>query len=324
MTPRIGGQSGHGPEQNDFLKNQGGLLTRYTDANEQPQTPTAVRAGTENLSLRSQIAYTEMLPSEQPVQVTFTVGGGPVSFLVPLTTGATRTVTAKPGPAIAAIYPSAAAVFPRSVAPGSLISIYGSDLALPSGPPEVTISGQRMPISYAAGTQINSVVPENASGLVKAQVKTTAGQRTVNLIHRTGSAGYLRPGAQCGNGCSRHSGIALTSRRLCRAVPYRSRSNKGARRAELGGDSTRSEFWRTALRSDVCGPAPGYPGLDQINCQISATLQATECGPSGRTVRIANQQYYDAAGSLNTTLVRLDNSVAMLRKESSDISAASG
>jgi uncharacterized protein (TIGR03437 family) len=24
------------------------------------------------------------------------------------------------------------------------------------------------------------------------------------------------------------------------------------------------------------GRAPGYPGLDQINCQISATLQATD------------------------------------------------
>lgn len=267
---------GTGPEQNDFLKNQGGLITRYTDANDQPQTPTAVRAGTENLSLRSQIAYSEMLASEQPVQVTFTVASGSASFAIPLTTGATRAVTAKPGPAIAAIYPSAAAVFPRSAAPGSLISIYGSDLALSSGQPEVTISGQSMPISYASGTQINSVVPENASGLVKVQVKTTAGQRTVNLVIEPAVPAIFAPALNA------VTGAPVTPQSPLRPGDYVALFLTGlGQTREQGGLNWAVIQPEVSFGGQPCvvtfaGRAPGYPGLDQINCQISMTLQATD------------------------------------------------
>ena len=85
-------------------------------------------------------------------------------------------MTFKPGPSIAGVFPSAAAVFPRSVAPGSLISIYGTELTQAAGQPEVNVAGRAMPISFAAANQINSLVPANASGLVKLQVKSSSGR----------------------------------------------------------------------------------------------------------------------------------------------------
>ena len=165
---------GVSPEQDQFLSKGGGLMLRYRDSNDRPQQIEKATSPQAELSLFDKsIVFTDYIAATaQPLPITLTLPNNVTAAVsVPLVTGSTRAVISKPGPLVNAIYPSAAALFPRSVAPGSLISLYGSQLTTSSGNSDVMVAGQPAPISFADPSQINALVPDNASGLVKVQVR---------------------------------------------------------------------------------------------------------------------------------------------------------
>ena len=272
---------GTSPEQNTFLSTGGGLLVRYRDAFDRTlQLEKAASAQGELPIIDKSLFFTDFLPAAQPLAVTLTLANNVTAALsIPLVTGSTRAVTAKPGPVINAVFPSAAALFPRSVAPGSLISIYGSQLVTPSGASEVSISGQPTQLSFAGPDQINTVVPENASGLVKLQVKNAAGEHTANVLVEPVVPALFAPALNAS------SGALVTAQAPLRRGDYVALFLTGLGRTELRNGLN----WAVAM-PDVsfggqpcvvtfAGRAPGFSGLDQINCMISADVQASDAAP---------------------------------------------
>jgi uncharacterized protein (TIGR03437 family) len=186
---------------------------------------------------------------------------------------------------VAAVVPAFSAVFPRNVAPGMFISIYGTNLATsatqaPSlpypnilGTTEVRLNGVLLPLHYAAPEQINAVVPA-ASGLAKLNVKTAAGEHTVNVLFQP-AVPALFSGV-----LNAVTGVLVTSDSPLRAGDYVSLFLTG-----LGATVTRDGLEWAVVRPEVlaggkpcellyAGRAPGFIGLDQINCRLAADLPA--------------------------------------------------
>jgi uncharacterized protein (TIGR03437 family) len=265
--------------QNEFLSKNAGLLVRLKDANDRTQSLTkAVATGQGDLTIISQqLGFADQLTvAQQPLQLVLTAGGLSTTINVPLTLGATRALILKSGPSIDAVLPSAAAVFPRTVAPGSLISIYGTQLTPGSGQLDVNVAGRAMPISYASATQINSLVPDNASGLVKLQVKSSTGEQTVNLLVEPTVPTIFAPALN-----------ALTNALVTPQSPLHPGDYVSLYLTGLGQTREQAGLNWAIIQPQVsfggqpcivsfAGRAPGFPGLDQINCKVSATLEPTD------------------------------------------------
>jgi uncharacterized protein (TIGR03437 family) len=205
--------------------------------------------------------------------------GVAAALSVPLVTGSTRAVTAKAGPLVNAIFPSAAALFPRSVAPGSLVSLYGNQLSTMSGATEVLVNGQTMPVLFADAQQINTLVPEAAAGLVKLKVKNTAGEHSVNLLVEPVAPAIFAPAL---NG--------ITGTLVSPQAPLHRGDYVALFVTGLGATETRGGLEWAVAQPEVtfggrpctvtyAGRAPGFPGLDQINCRISEEAQLSDAAP---------------------------------------------
>jgi uncharacterized protein (TIGR03437 family) len=174
----------------------------------------------------------------------------------PPLTGGYTVVIDKPGPRIALIIPSAARLPVLSLAPRMLISIYGYNLANSI----VTVNGQALAISYAAENQINTLLPENIRGLAKLTVSNEQGQQTTNIfIEAAAPAIFTKDGTGSGTAAAFRVGdvveLYLTGLGVDSTTPI----------VTLNGVATAVEY---------AGPAPGYPGLDQINFHLPAGVQS--------------------------------------------------
>ncbi len=264
--------------QNSFLSRNGGLVVALKDLNDRTQSFSRASTNQGDLSIiNNQLGYAaQFTVTPVPLQVTFTTGSSTTTSLIPLTLGATLATTAKPGVSINAVFPSAAAVSPRAVAPGSLISIYGSGLTPGSGQLDVNVAGQRMPISYASPTQINSLVPDNASGLVPLQVRSVGGEQTVNLLIEPTVPAIFAPALNA------VTGALVTPDSPLHVGDYVALflTGLGRTRSEAGLDwaivQPQVTFGGEPCIVSFAGRAPGFPGLDQINCRISINVQASD------------------------------------------------
>jgi uncharacterized protein (TIGR03437 family) len=274
-----------------FLKTRRGLTIDWRDATNGVLSLQSAAVGQEPLGVRSnQLAYGDFVTSDA-VQLTLTGATGTATVTVPGSAGSTRALTVKAGPQIAGVLPSFAAVFPRSVAPGMFISIYGSELATSTaqaaglpyptvlGTTEVRLNGALLPLHYAAAGQINAVMPERASGLAKLNVKTAAGEHTVNI--------FVEPAvpALFGAALNAITGALITPESPLRPGDYVSLFLTG-----LGATVTRDELEWAAAQPEVvadgkicellyAGRAPGFIGLDQINCRLSPDVQPNNSTP---------------------------------------------
>lgn len=263
---------GQSPQQHSQLSNHAGLLFRGKDAMDRTLTPvSATVTGVGSLEIRSssQLAYSEYLPAPDPLQLHVELPGTAGSLVVSLPPGATSSITYKSGPSIAGVFPSAAAIFPRIVAPGSLVSIYGSQLSAGSASPEVTIASQRTPLSFSSDTQINTLVPEDANGVLKLRVANTAGEHTVNILVEPAAPAIFAPALN-----------ALTGTLVTLETPLRRGDYVSLYLTGLGRTTMRDGLAWANIVPEVtvggqpcpvtyAGRAPGYLGLDQINCHLS-------------------------------------------------------
>jgi uncharacterized protein (TIGR03437 family) len=296
---------GAAPEDNPFLSANLGLLFAARNPADEPLTlgsATATYSGgdvkTLNVTSNSR-AYNDLLPSGAATLSAVTASGA-VSRQLTLPAGSYLAAVLKQGPNISRIYPAASRVSPLSVAPGTFASIYGDSLASQTeqaatidypnmlGGAQVTIGGVPLPLQYASPSQINSVIPDDASGLVTLTVKTGAGRHTVNLlIEPAVPAIFTQDSSGTGPASAlnwRNNALVTPSNPL-RAGDYLELFLTG-----LGSTTRRGGLDYANLQPSViiagkdcpvsyAGRAPGYRGLDQINCLVPAGLSPDAAAP---------------------------------------------
>lgn len=178
--------------------------------------------------------------------------------------GGYTTVIDKAGPQILLIAPSAARLPILSLAPRMLISIYGNNLAGST----VLLSGQALAVSYTGEHQINTLLPSTASGFLKLSVNNGQGQANANiLVERAVPAVFSRDGSGTGAAAAIRTGdfvsLYLTGLGAGDAQPI----------VTVNGASVPVTY---------AGPAPGFPGGDQINILSAERAPGTVVVYSGR------------------------------------------
>lgn len=170
--------------------------------------------------------------------------------------GTYTVVISKPGPMIALIAPSAARVSTLSLAPRMWISIYGSNLSGST----IALNGQPITINYTSDHQLNVLLPDNVAGLTSLTVSNAQGKTSENVfVEAAVPAIFTLDGSGTGGAADIRTGdyisLFLTGLGANQVVPV----------VTLNG---------TPATVTYAGPAPGFPGLDQINFRLPDGLSS--------------------------------------------------
>jgi len=291
-------------ENDPFLSVDGGLIVEARNADDTLLSMSSLKAtssaGTsKQLNIPSgDVAYTDLFPAG-PLTLT-AVAPLTITNSVTLPAGGVEPYTVKPGPQIVRVLPAPTNVFPLSLAPGMFVSIYGTALAaqtaqatgLPfpvqSSDAQVSFNGTPILLSYASAAQINAVIPDDASGLATLMVSNGAGKRTVNVfVEAAMPAIFTLDGSGTGPAAAinaANNGVVSSSNPL-RVGGYVElyATGLGATTNRGGLDYANQQPTVTIGGSDCpvtyAGRAPGYVGLDQINCLVPAGLGANASAP---------------------------------------------
>ena len=268
---------GSAPEQNPFLATGGGLLVRARTADDMAVNPQSIRvtppvgaAKDLNMSNR-EIAYTDLVGAGRE---SLMVNAGTASFTtsVELPAGGTRAFVVKPGPHILAVIPAPAAVSPLVVAPRMIVSLYGTGMEQAT----LTLDGTAMETSYVSDTQVNAILPSgSAPGLHRLTLRNAAGSHTVNVMLEAAYPVVFKASAA----------NAVTGSLVSEANPLHAGDYVELFLTGLGQTVRRSGLDFAQLQPTVtiggancpvtyAGAAPGYAGVDQINCVVPAGLSA--------------------------------------------------
>jgi uncharacterized protein (TIGR03437 family) len=263
---------GQAAEQNSFLSTGGGLEARAKSAADQYLTIQSATASSSLSVNGNAAAWAEFLPSGAQ-DLTISTSSGRLQDNVTLPPAFTSSITVKQGPLIARVLPSAAAVFPLAVAPGEIVSIYGTNLATS----QVTVGGVAATVDYNGVSQINAIVPDSVQGFVPFTVSNAAGSHTVNvLIQPAVPAIYTQDQSGTGPAAALNgiTNVLVTSTSPLHPGDYVSLYLTGLGSAQpavtVGGQPCNVAY---------AGAAPGFPGLNQINCQIAVGLSASPTSP---------------------------------------------
>lgn len=274
--------------------NRGGLQLQFRDAEDRVLP---LQAATGGLSIRNnEIVWSDRLTAGR-TEFIISAGGTMIPVTATVPQGATAAAVAKSGPSVFAVYPNLVTVLPRAVAPGMLISIYGSQLSngmlAAEGLPyptslagtEVRFNGVPGRLTYVSPAQVNAIAPEDASGLMQLTVRTGAGSRTVNVLVEPALPAVFPVAINAATG-----GL-ITAEAPVRRGEFLSLFLTGLgvteRRAD-GLDWARQQP-QVNVGGQPCmlqyaGRAPGYDGLDQINCQIASAASVGSSAPVTVTV----------------------------------------
>ena len=286
-------------EKDPFLSVDGGLIVEAHNADDTLLSMSSLKAtssaGTsKQLNIPSgDVAYTDLFPAG-PVTLT-AVDPLTVTNSVTLPAGGVEPYTVKPGPQIARVLPAPANVFPLSLAPGMFVSIYGTALAAQTaqatGLPfpvqlsdaQVLFNGTPIPLSYVSAPQINGVIPDDASGLATLMVSNGAGKRTVNVfVEAARPAIFTLDGSGSGPAAainaSNNAVVSANNPLHAGAYVELYATGLGATTNKGGLDYANQQPTVTIGGSDCpvtyAGRAPGYMGLDQINCIVPAVASS--------------------------------------------------
>ncbi len=284
---------GQAPSDSPLLSMASGLQVQFRDPSNQILPITKVtQTGQPDLAIRnSQTAWTDRTPSV-PVQLTATTTNSTTAASTDLARAGTTFAIFKPGPFIVAALPAAQNVTPRAVAPGQFVSIYGSQLASSTAQSltqpyptnlaatEVRIGSQPIQIQYVSPTQINVLIPDNATTLIPLTVANAAGQHTINVVVEPTLPALFAPALN-----------AITGSPITEANPLKAADIVALFLTGLGRTQTRPDGLEWALQqpevtvaSKPCnvtyaGRAPGFAGLDQINCTLAADVIPSPTAP---------------------------------------------
>jgi len=280
---------------------RGGLLVVARDKDDNPITGvTAVTAGTTPFQKVSDYFYAEQIaPGAQ--NLTINAPGSNTAAAQNVTAGLYSVAVVKPGPRAAAILPAAGRVSTRTLAPGMFVSLYGAALASESAaaaslPLPTSLAGTQVlaganaiGLHFAGPTQINAILPEDASGLITLTVRTAAGASKINvLIEPAVPAIFTQTNTGSGPASAAQalSGVIISTQSKARAGDAISLYLTG-----LGATETREGLPWAKLQPKLfvgnleaqilyAGRAPGFAGLDQINFIVPANA------PSGDTTAL--------------------------------------
>ena len=271
-------------EQNEYLSVDSGLDVSIRSADDRVlaiDTITAASRGTTktlNTPGTRQVAYTDLIPSGA-VAVAATASGIHVEKSVGVDAGGYAAVTLKPGPYIYRLLPAAAVVFPLTVAPGEIIALYGDRL----DQSQILVGGKALNLIASSPSQVNAFFPSDVSGLVQVTAKDITGSHTINVLVEPAVPALFTQN-QSGQGAASALN-AVTNQLVSAGNPLRGGDYVALYLTGLGATTTSGDLEVARIQPTVtvggkacnvifAGRAPGFPGLDQINCQIPAGLAA--------------------------------------------------
>jgi uncharacterized protein (TIGR03437 family) len=291
---------GTAAENNPFLSVDGGLIVEARAADDSILSINSATASSQKLGISSNgLAYADQFPAGA-VPLNVTSGSLNVDTTVTLAAGGTEPYTVKPGPLISRVFPAAAANFPLVLAPRMFVAIYGADLAdktaeatgatFPSqlADAQVLADGTAIPLYYVSASQINAVLPDSASGLTELSVHNSAGQHTVNVYVAAAAPAIF---TQDTSGSGPAAALNAANQTLVTAGNPLSASDAVELYATGLGLTKPSNGLNVAVQQPTvtvagvncpvtfAGAAPGYIGLDQINCTIPAGIASTASAP---------------------------------------------
>ena len=199
--------------------------------------------------------------------------------------------TINPPPVLAVNGVVNAGDFSPSVAPGSLVTIFGQNLAirptsfskfpLPAtlGSVSVTANGVVAPVLYASPTQINVQMPYEVSGQVTLVVTTPNGSATsrVNVVPVAPSVLVVISGSDLNSSTNPVGpGGFVTLYMTGLGAPA---GSVGTGQAAPGASvpvsaSVQVVIGNSIVQPQYAGMAPGFAGVNQVNFQVPASLAA--------------------------------------------------
>jgi uncharacterized protein (TIGR03437 family) len=212
--------------------------------------------------------------------------------------GFTHALVLKAGPQIGRVLPAASTVSPLNIAPGTFVAIYGSSLAaatVQAGPLpypttlggiQVSVNGTPIPVQYVSSNQINAVFPSAITGLATLTVTGASGSHTVNvLVAPAVPALFIQNGSVAASALNAVTGALVTTAAPLHGGDYVALYLTGLGAKTLTGGFQIANIQPTVTVSgqacavQFAGAAPGFAGLDQINCQIPPGLGANPAAP---------------------------------------------
>ena len=145
---------------------------------------------------------------------------------------------------------------------------------------QVLVDDTPLPLFYVSALQINAALPDNVSGLVKLTVKNGSGTHAVNLlIEPARPAIFTANGAGIGLAAAIrwNNGGAVAASNPLRAGDFVELFISGLGTLTASGNANQMPTVTIAGANcpvTYAGAAPGFTGLDQINCQIPGGLGA--------------------------------------------------
>jgi uncharacterized protein (TIGR03437 family) len=279
---------GTAAESDPFLSVDGGLIVAAHAADDSSVNIDSVTAGLQGadkqLSISSDhLAFTDQFPAGA-IGFNLTAGSLNINSTATLPAGGTEPYLVKPGPLVARVFPAAAATFPLELAPRMLIAIYGADLASAT----VSIAGTALSLYYVSATQINAVLPDTASGFTQLTVQSSSGQNSINIYVEAAAPAIF---TQDSSGSGPASALKSTDQSLVTAAnPLQAGDTVELYATGLGQTTPNNGLDYAVQQPTVtvggvacpvvfAGAAPGFVGLDQINCTIPAGLTSSATTP---------------------------------------------
>jgi uncharacterized protein (TIGR03437 family) len=287
---------GQALEENALASVLGGINVQLQDSTGTPLTSTsgAITSPTGLIaplgqSSNKQVLYIEIFPAGSPRPIQIQTSGSPVNTTQTLPSGTVATVVLKPGPAIRGVVPAGGPIFPYNVSPGAFVAIYGTNLAgstlsatapdYPTalGDVQVSVNNLPAPIQYISSGQLNVIWPDVAPGVTKLTVVTGSGSFSTNVIVQPAVPSVFTLG-----GTTAAAVNAITGTVVSPSAPLRAGVDIVALFLTGLGSTNRIgtldyaqiqpsvTIGGKACNLSYAGRVPGYPALDQINCQVPA------------------------------------------------------
>lgn len=227
---------------------------------------------------------------------------GEIQATIPAGFGRTRAAQVKLGPRIMRIVPSAGLIDGLSLAPDSLASLFGvsftdgeaaaTDLPLPTelAGVRVLLDGEPLGLLYAGPGQVNVLLPPAVEGLLELSIQSALGDHSLNVqFIQAAPAIFTLDGSGGGDAAALdaetfalvHDGAPIANGRF--VALYATGIGEAEVQVVLGGQSQQVHY---------AGPAPGFPGLQQINFRVDAApgvseLQVVAGGRRSNSARLA-------------------------------------
>lgn len=309
------------PSQDFYLANLGGVYFAFKDAldnfiTDVDEVRYTTADGTFTLAKGpSAILFSEWMRN-QPVQFQILSRGLRYTASYTATAGAFTPFFVKPAPIVFRVQPAAGpASNTINIAPGSLVSIFGTGLAsftqqatslpLPTQLADavVTINDQRIGLHYAGPTQINAYIPPSVSGLVRLKVMNSTGQHSLSVVLvPVVPAIFTRDGTGKGTAAALNAltGAVVGEENPLRVWDFVSLYATGLGQTYRSGGldwvsvTPVVGIYPTEAKVLFAGLAPGYVGLYQINVQIPDGVQRGLAVP----VVLKSGKYYSNIGTL--------------------------